>query len=200
MKLRSPIEDLEALYPELASRVRNIRRQLENQAFDQSVLENLADRHHASIRSRRLIKEWDATLAEIRQLPGFETFLQPHSFASLQKCISEGPVVILCVTRMAGHAIVMSKDQIKHLPLPEIDPELISQWLKALSCVGGADSSATLSDLTKVFEADRSGTKGPLRRKAPSADEILKLLLRALWTKVVEPVVKLLNLKVGRSD
>ena len=53
-------------------------------------------------------REWDATVEQVRKIPGFEHFLRPASFADLRTAGDGGPVVIVNVSLHGSHALLLS--------------------------------------------------------------------------------------------
>jgi hypothetical protein len=53
-------------------------------------------------------REWDATVEQVRKIPGFERFLRPASFADLSAVGDGGPVVIVNMSRHGSHALIVS--------------------------------------------------------------------------------------------
>ncbi|KDR74447.1 hypothetical protein GALMADRAFT_269334 [Galerina marginata CBS 339.88] len=216
MRLRSPIGDLEAVDPELAEKLRSVGRKLEAGSFGGVPLKGSDDKgrlteHQESIRLRQLNSEWDGTLAQIRKLPGFENFLQPRRLSALQVCARDGPIVILCMTKANGNAIIMTKNGVKHLPLPKINLQVVEQMAEVMrlaTSVGYSREAAHVSDMLKprmehllneapefrdVWGEDRYG-----RKRSSSPPKVLGLVLKVLWVKIVEPIVRFLGL--GKSS
>ena len=57
---------------------------------------------------RRAARDWDAAVDQIRQLEGFEHFLRPVPFADLRAAASDGPAVIVNISRQGSHALIVT--------------------------------------------------------------------------------------------
>jgi hypothetical protein len=58
-------------------------------------------------RRRRSAREWDVLVARVRQLEGFEHFLEPTPFDELRAAASGGPVVIVNASVAGCHALIV---------------------------------------------------------------------------------------------
>lgn len=65
---------------------------------------------NTKVLSLGLTERWDALVAEIRHLPGFEEFLRPTKFQQLQEAAKRGPVVIVNVSDYRSDAIAILCD------------------------------------------------------------------------------------------
>jgi hypothetical protein len=76
----------------------------------------------------RLAEQWNALVAQIRQMEGFEDFLLPTPYETLRQAADFGPVIILNVSRFRSDAIIMnSTGQIKSVCLPDLDEEQVKE-------------------------------------------------------------------------
>ncbi|KAG1861244.1 CHAT domain-containing protein [Suillus subluteus] len=92
-RLRTPLEDLESTSPELARKLSELRKGLSDaQGSAASTDRAAADR--AATRYRRLTRQWDAAVAQIRNLRAFSRFLLPLLYEDLQAAARHGPVII----------------------------------------------------------------------------------------------------------
>ena len=57
---------------------------------------------------RRAARDWDAAVDQIRQIKGFEHFLRPVPFTDLRAAASDGPVVIVNISRHGSHALIIT--------------------------------------------------------------------------------------------
>lgn len=124
MHMRMSYSDLEKHHPGYACRLSQIGRSLARIAFPQANplqsahMQNFAiERLDSSIGSANtkvlslgLTERWDALVAEIRHLPGFEEFLRPTKFQQLQEAAKRGPVVIVNVSDYRSDAIAILCD------------------------------------------------------------------------------------------
>ncbi|KAG1816877.1 CHAT domain-containing protein [Suillus subaureus] len=170
-RLRTPLEDLESISPALAHKFLHLSKHLSDAQCSVASTDGVtADR--AATEYRRLTRQWDAVVAEIRDLRAFSRFLLPPSYEDLQAAARYGPVIILIASQYSRSAIIvpMSGDP-HHVPLPSV-------------------ALAELINLKDRFaRAIRDASKmGP---KVPRNDLIV--LLRTVWDEIMLPIVNVLQ-------
>ncbi|KAG2123286.1 CHAT domain-containing protein [Suillus clintonianus] len=179
-RLRTPLEDLKSASPQLAQTLAELSKRLSDaQGSTGSIDSAAADR--AATEYRRLARQWEAAVAEIRDIQGFSQFLLPPSYRDLQAAARYGPVVILIASRYSCSAIIVpTLGQPHHVALPSI-------------------ALADLEDLKDRFaRAIPQASKMGLRQ--PRNDLIV--LLRAVWDDIMLPIVNVLEntLKLKRQS
>jgi tetratricopeptide (TPR) repeat protein len=143
MQVRSPMHDLQAEYPDMAEKLRQLGRGLEAGSFSSgsrvggAVItgpgvggeKKLLMAHVEATHLRRLNVEWEETLSAVRKFPKFEDFLRPRRFSVLQSACSERghvegvdagvgkTIIILCATPKNTDALILTTKGVKHLPL-----------------------------------------------------------------------------------
>ncbi|KAG1740421.1 CHAT domain-containing protein [Suillus paluster] len=125
---------------------------------------------------RRLLTRWKAAVAEIRNIHGFSQFLLPPSYKELQVAARHGPVIILIASKYSCDALIVPMSgQPHHVPFPSL-------------------SLAHLEMLKDDFarEIRHTGLMGPTE---PRKD--LRVLLRKLWDEIMQPIVNVLQHKLG---
>ncbi|KAG1788957.1 CHAT domain-containing protein [Suillus plorans] len=176
-RLRTPVESLESANPALAHNYLELSKLVSSAAQSSATITDRAAADRAAMEYRKLTRQWEAAVAEIRDLPVFSRFLLPPLYADLQAAARQGPVIILIASQYSCSAIIVpTSGDPHHVPLP----------------------SVTLADLTNL--KDRVGrairhasTLGP---KVPRNDLIV--LLRTVWDELMLPIVNVLqhNLKL----
>ncbi|KAG0696464.1 CHAT domain-containing protein [Suillus ampliporus] len=170
-RLRTPLEDLQSASLPLAHKLSELSKHLSDaQGAAGSADGAAADR--AAIEYRRLTKEWEAVVAEIRNLQGFSQFLLPPSYTDLQAAASHGSVIILIASKYSCDALIVpTSGKPHHVPFPSIvlaDLEMLkSNFAKAIRHASG------------------------MRPKEPRT--ALIALLRKIWDEVMLPIVKVLH-------
>ena len=71
-------------------------------------------------RRMALAREWDTLVAQVRELPGFEDFLQPPSLEKLLPAAVGGPVVIVNVSRWRCDALIVTSEGVHTCELPRL--------------------------------------------------------------------------------
>ncbi|KAG2151628.1 TPR-like protein [Suillus bovinus] len=62
-------------------------------------------------RYRRLVKEWNSAVEEIRNIEGLSRFLLPPLFSDLQDAARDGPIIVLIGSKSSFYAIVIPHKQ-----------------------------------------------------------------------------------------
>ena len=134
LKLRSDLSRLSEKAPGLAERLDSIRAILDSpvpevtrfpsgRATDSSPAPG-GDRsqHDVAELRRRMAREWDEVLAQVRAIDGFEHFLAAVPYQELKAAASSGPVVIVNVSRYGCHALIVDADseQPRVVNLPDL--------------------------------------------------------------------------------
>lgn len=122
---------------------------------------------------RRLLREWDTLVDQIRLVNGFGDFLLAPSFSKLKEAAKNGPVIITNASKYSCDAVIVhyEHDPI-HIPLTDINTSDILQ----------------LSSQFRDFAANPSIWGG-----GRSTEKHVTQLLRQIWDAVVLPVVKRLE-------
>ncbi|KAG1864407.1 CHAT domain-containing protein [Suillus subluteus] len=170
-RLRTPLEDLKSASPELAHKLSEISKRLSDaQGSTGSADPAAADR--AAIQYRKLMKQWGAVVAEIRNIQGFSQFLLPPLYEDLQAAARHGPVIILIASQYSCSAIIIpTSGDPHHVPLPSV-------------------SLTDLNNLKDHFARAirHASIMGP---KVPRNDLIV--LLRIVWDEIMLPIVSVLQ-------
>ncbi|KAG1852529.1 CHAT domain-containing protein [Suillus subluteus] len=170
-RLRTPLEDLESASPQLAQRLSELSKRLSHaQGSAGSADPAAADR--AATEYRKLTEQWEAAVAEIRNLRAFSRFLLPPLYADLQAAARHGPVIILIASQYSCSAIIVpTSGDPHHVPLPSV-------------------SLTELNNLKDHFARAirHASIMGP---KVPRNDLIV--LLRTVWDAIMLPIVNVLE-------
>jgi tetratricopeptide (TPR) repeat protein len=177
---RTEIDVLEEQVPDLADTFKRLRDEI-NSAPD--VNSQIAPDNESSglaiakaIHRNALSEEFDQVVGRIREIKGFETFLQGPSLEELEKLASSGPIVLLNVALTRCDALIIHKGQPTALPLPTTmeEVETNTKTLKSLL--------HNLNDETYL-----------------EAGEQLRKILVWLWKCIVGPVLNSLGYKGSRK-
>ncbi|MFF3957117.1 CHAT domain-containing protein [Streptomyces sp. NPDC001890] len=128
----------------------------------------------AGERRRDLAREWDETVERVRQVEGFEHFLGPTPYTELKNAATDGPVVVVNVSRYGCHALIVRHDT----PAPEV---------VALPSVSIRDVSGKVSDLLSATETQTEPNVPFLARER--ARHVGHDVLGWLWDSIVEPIL-----------
>ncbi|VDC07775.1 unnamed protein product [Peniophora sp. CBMAI 1063] len=203
LSLRSPLHDLEHAHPDLARALNDVHVRLQNTATtsSESIAFVLADASQAAQRSdmglqapsdrhRGLAIKQGKLLAEVRALPGFESFMRPkHLSALLPSSTSlDGHIVFINVDRTQCDAlIILANRKTITIALPELSlakaEALRSQWQAYL----------------KQQNVRERGLLAPWQHRSRSTIPSHNILNR-LWRWIVGPILKGLKLDVINAD
>ena len=118
-------------------------------------------------------RDFSTLLDQIRQLPGFGSFLLPPQPAELTRQAAQGPVVAFNIGRSRCDALIVAPSRIEHVPLPALSiEELVTQidlWEECIDLI--ADQDADLDEKS-------------------AAEGFLSGVLEWLWDVAVEPVLR----------
>ncbi|KAG1790402.1 CHAT domain-containing protein [Suillus plorans] len=171
-RLRNPVEDIESANPALARNYLELSKLVSDAAQSSATIGDRAAADRAAMEYRRLTRQWEAAVAEIRDLSAFSRFLLPPLYPDIQAAARQGPVIILIASEYSRSAIIVpTLGDPHHVPLP----------------------SVTLTDLTNLKDRfaraiRHASTLGP---KLPRNDLIV--LLRTVWDEIMLPVVNVLR-------
>ncbi|KAF6743660.1 CHAT domain-containing protein [Ephemerocybe angulata] len=209
-ELRTPLDELRLRDSALAQRLLDISRRLEAVGtsrsqvdFDMPLSQKISLEEEARAH-RKLGRERDDLLRVIRDLPGFEAFLQPSPSSALMSHLPKsGYIVVIIVEERRCDAIALSARQDKplHIPLPNFSlakcnkhrNDLRTQ-LRSRNLRDRGETMAVLDD----GDGERGIRSAIVGRHGEPATQAV---LRALWEEVVSPILKKLEIsKMDRSS
>jgi tetratricopeptide (TPR) repeat protein len=133
MSSKADISDLQKIEPDLASKYEGLRSDLA-QASKHLKLPGayqLARKHQ-----QELLQSISDTEAEIRHLPGWESFQLPMTEHDFKSLATEGPIIVVNATKIRSDAIVVTKDGIQLVELHEMKYEDLERYVSIFSNLG----------------------------------------------------------------
>ncbi|KAF8180263.1 CHAT domain-containing protein [Mycena galopus ATCC 62051] len=211
LHLRTPLEQLDNIRSDLASRLREIARQLEHASF-RDTSRNLSSDAQSKVismeaegtRCRQLNKDWEDTIKSVQTLPGFEDFMRPKRIASLRRAAAFGPIIILLASSSTCSALVVtSSDDVQCVDLPSMNLPIVEHCASIFRSLSQGTFDITCFSPNRVNEEDSvAGSDFAARLLGTregsvniSVDVVLQRLLAGLWTNVVKPVFDFLKAK-----
>ncbi|KAG8738929.1 hypothetical protein FRC11_001027, partial [Ceratobasidium sp. 423] len=180
LMLHSPLDQLQYIHPELATRLQTVANQLHN-ASSQSresqalslgsmIAEQAAQDH------RRLATEYNNLIAQARTLPGFEGSLRPIKANKLIGAAQYGPVVVVNCHTDHCDALIITPGQslINHIPLPNFT---------------GEKARYTRVEMEQSVRDRQMKECGVERRPVLEQTVDFKAVLAGLWYDVVKPIL-----------
>ncbi|KEP51080.1 aromatic di-alanine and TPR containing protein [Rhizoctonia solani 123E] len=180
LMLRSPLDKLHSVDPDLGSRLQTVAYQLHSAASESRESRALASGsmrpEQLAQEHRRLAKEYNDLLARIRKLPGFDDFLRPMKAKSLVQAARTGPVVVINCNKDHCDALLIlpGEETIGHVPLPDFSTRNVQQ-----AC-GRLDSSLKSKGIRE---------RGVKVRQEPGHENGILSMLATLWYDVVKPIL-----------
>ena len=172
---RYPLDQLRQAHRELADNLEMLSGQLEHLALSSESRLVLNEKPMSQVhleaqmkKYRILSEEWDKVVEQIRKIDGFSNFLQAVPFTTLQTAATEGPIILINVSKYRSDAIII------HIDKPPILVTL---------------PHATPDHLTRLASNNKS--RGLLGSRNKNK---LLLIMRDLWNNVVSPVCDCLAL------
>lgn len=107
LQLRTPLNRLRLVAPDLAEKLQDISYALEQGS-------------HRNIYYCKLNDDLIMALEEVRKLDGFQEFLRPSPLSALQSAATKGPVVILNAGEYDCAALILMASGVQYVPLPDI--------------------------------------------------------------------------------
>ncbi|KAG8728708.1 hypothetical protein FRC11_010367, partial [Ceratobasidium sp. 423] len=180
LMLRSPLDHLHSSYADLASRLKSLSKQLHAASSESPASQSLdsgsVDLEHAGRHRRTLAKEYGDLLTQVRNLPGFEDFLQPMKANALVHAARYGPIVMVnCHNKRCDALIALPhQSNIHHLFLPDFNEN------KARNARSQIEESLRKQGLRE---------RGVRVKQDPDQKDRFGSVLADLWTSIVKPVL-----------
>ncbi|MGW1561782.1 CHAT domain-containing protein [Streptomyces sp. NPDC002144] len=175
---RNDLTDLRRQSRGLADRFTRLRDQLDRSSLagESTDIDGKADnaRWDRDIRDRHwLATQFDRTIAEIRELEGFRSFMLPPKPEDLVAEARLGPVAVFNVSGYSSDALLLTADGVGHIALPDL-------------------AHNTLIEKIDLFhEALRSTGEATLSwEQRATAEDMLSEILEWLWDAAAEPVLE----------
>ncbi|PPR07572.1 hypothetical protein CVT26_002430, partial [Gymnopilus dilepis] len=199
-QLRTPMDELHACRPDLAKRLATLSNKLENmrsRADQQQTSTELSMHAQRSLEAEaysqlQVAKARAHVLGTIRDIPGFEHFLQPKKFIDLMRSIPEdGITVVINADESRCDALVLKNGCIKplHVPLERIS------YKKAKGLVGSLRKDLQSSRLLSRYFDDTQRKAQPFTPANNPGN--LPTVLRTLWDDLVGPILHSLPAEEG---
>ena len=183
LQLRTPMDELQSLYPQLADDLQRIGSALEHASqlgtTSSSLSGGARPSHMVEEESRRhheLATEYERLLARVRNLKGFESFLRPKTIMELAPAASSGPVVLINAYMEHCDALILQRQgTIVHIPFEKTDYSFVEKMR---------------SQLAISLRESNFRSRGISSSNEEQSMIVLDSVLGALWTRIVKPVLE----------
>jgi tetratricopeptide (TPR) repeat protein len=183
---RTDLTALRTLRPQLATRFVNLRDQLaaadtSAQRLEDRVAEGQAAQASRAAEVRRQIAgEFEAVIAEARQLPGMARFLLPPQVIDLLPTWEHETVAVITVDERRSDALLLRAAGVQVIPLPGLSPKAVAD--RTLDFMSALDQTLAAEDGDEAAEAE------------------LTAVLGWLWETVAKPVLDALGITGEPGD
>lgn len=123
LEVRTREHDLKLANPELARQLAEVDKRLDSVPSAADLVP--ADGTGPAAERDGHVRQREEILGQIRKLPGFSDFLQPPKFEDLCAAAQGGPVVIVNVSSYRSDALIVTKDGVRVISLPELTGEAV---------------------------------------------------------------------------
>jgi CHAT domain-containing protein len=113
-RFRTPLDSLQTCGDDAAALVKKFRdlsSLLDKPPANYSEATTRVDVEAEEARYRRLVKDWNGAVEEIRKIEGFSRFLLPPLFSDLQDAARDGPIIVLVASKSSCDAIITPHKQ-----------------------------------------------------------------------------------------
>ncbi|KAI0083517.1 CHAT domain-containing protein [Irpex rosettiformis] len=191
LQLRTPLDDLHRLHPQLADCFRHVSHALQLAASGSPPVPTEAQLPPSfpdiqAPSSHGYALEYDKLMSTIRGLDGFEDFLRPKTLSQLAGACTSGPVVVINVHEFRCDALVLCRaGDAVHIPLPELSLNRAMDIQKYLWDLLRAKRFLSRCRGDPQDEGDERG--GRVTEMEPP--DMMRKVLADLWNWVVKPIM-----------
>ncbi|KAI0085861.1 CHAT domain-containing protein [Irpex rosettiformis] len=191
LQLRTPLDDLQRLHPQLARDLHRVSQALEHAASPASdslsipidvphPLDSQAQSSHG------YVLEYEKLITQVRELKGFENFMRPKKLLELTNACDSGPVVVINLHEARCDALILCRaSDVVHIPLPDFS--LIHAMETQRLLWDTLRAKRLLNRCRSDTEDDDDGRGG--RVTAMDPPDLMRVILANLWTLVVKPIM-----------
>ncbi|QRV90441.1 CHAT domain protein [Ceratobasidium sp. AG-Ba] len=184
--LRTPIDDLREVNPNLADKIESVARRLgsgvaQDSATESGPVSRLRFEEEAS-EYRSLVSSWESLLRQVRELQGFNRFLLPNKVSALLESAKNSVIIMINIDRTRCDALALQpgRPDVMHIPLPDFSYSQCSQMR---------------NQMLEILQG--TGIRARNNRKPrygfSSGDDTLENILASLWLALVRPVLDALG-------
>ncbi|KDN46596.1 hypothetical protein RSAG8_04249, partial [Rhizoctonia solani AG-8 WAC10335] len=184
LMLRSPLDQLQASHPGLATRLQKVAKQLHDASPEfpssPSSPSGSVTPWQTAEHRRHLAKEYNNLLIQARSLPGFEDFLRPMKANGLLRAARNGPIIVInCYKEDCDALIILpGKDDIAHVHLPNFSEKKASR------------AHSELERSIQQYDSDEPEAESP---QEPGIKYDIGSVLATLWNDIVKPILEFLG-------
>ncbi|KAK5991726.1 hypothetical protein PT974_07760 [Cladobotryum mycophilum] len=177
MSSNQDLSGLREINADLADTYEDLRKKLANDSKRMTVERAF---RQARLDQAKHLQALLETEAEIRKLPGWESFQLPLTEKDVVSLASEGPIIVVNATKIGNSALIVTTQGIKHLLLEDMTYGDLEHYIGLLDKLGN--------------EARRNAVP----RKAKIAKEAASDAMMWLWRVAVRPILDSVELTASK--
>jgi tetratricopeptide (TPR) repeat protein len=183
LQLRTPVDELSSIDPDLANRLVQVSRLLDRGIKQE---DGTGSMQEDARQYRVLTAEWESIVEQVRALPNFDRFLKPPKVSQLNNAAQDGPVVVFNISekRCDALALVAGIEEVIHIPLPNITSKRITELRDELK------------NLLYSSGIRLRGVRAAHQWTEESDSDDCKSILAEIWTGLAKPVLDSLAFSV----
>ncbi|TDL24452.1 hypothetical protein BD410DRAFT_785924 [Rickenella mellea] len=200
LQLRTPLDDLREVDPNLAAKLSQASRVLEEGSARSgggggggggvgqqgpSTMVDWKESERMAQSYRRSAEDWERLVEEVRNVHGFERFLQPKEYSYLRHASRGGPVVLLNASKLGCDAFLLVS--------PSEGPRIIH--FDSITYNGLLRCSRAVSSKLRLRRHRYERHAHSVEEDSQFADAAFRILLAELWRSIVKPVIECLGLE-----
>jgi tetratricopeptide (TPR) repeat protein len=176
--LKTPLDALRAVNEELADKFQSLQTRLSSRVADTDKPTALTDpgsilpKDEARMGRQKDAEDYRKLLIEIRNIDGMSDFLKPpNDSIQLQNYAKEAPIIFINASRYRTDAIVITKDKVLAIPLPNFDMNTITEQAYSYYYALDLLSASSVDSVSQAYQKYKSVT-------------------RWLWYSAVKPILE----------
>jgi CHAT domain-containing protein/tetratricopeptide (TPR) repeat protein len=184
LETRTDLTQLQQVAPELATRLDEIRMELDQPASQTTPVAAIVQASAGSTwlvdRQMALADQWDELVDQVRALPGFQAFLRPPQVAELRRAAAGGPVVVVNISQWRCDALLVTDTGTRVVELSALTHDIVHRH------------ATTYLDALQNYEST-----APTPATMHTVDQAITATLEWLWDAIAQPVLTELGHEQG---
>ena len=176
LETRTDLTQLQQVAPELATRLDDVRMELDRPASLTTPVAAIAQASAGSAglvdRQMALADQWDELVDQVRALPGFEAFLRTPEVEELRRAAAGGPVVVVNISQWRCDTLLVTDTGTRVVELLALTHDIVHH------------RATTYLNALQDFESN-----APTPATMQTLDQAITTTLEWLWDAIAQPVL-----------